>query len=184
MRESMASPKLELWPGYLNLNVEARENAGFSRFYVALSAARCGEVTGEVTGETRVDSARWIWRDVAMHIEGVPNRNSRPTYLPGESDREGRGPARDDCVAGARKSLAQPPIFRHKVLPGFTGLAQIIGCRGETAELHQTEQRMNDGLEFLRRWSPLLGLKILITTMLQITRRQLARLIDSGQLIR
>ena len=34
-------------------------------------------------------SADW-WHDVAMHIDGVPNRTSRPTYLLRESYREGK----------------------------------------------------------------------------------------------
>ena len=33
---------------------------------------------------------REVWHDVAMHIDGVPNRTSRPTYLLRESYREGK----------------------------------------------------------------------------------------------
>jgi hypothetical protein len=31
-----------------------------------------------------------VWHHVAMHIDGVPNRTSRPTYLLRESYREGK----------------------------------------------------------------------------------------------
>ena len=80
--------------------------------------------------------------------------------------------------------MAKPVMFLHTMLPGFTGLAQIAGFRGETAGLHRMEQRVNYGLENLRRWSPLLDLNILITTLLQMMHRQGRRRFDSGQLIR
>ena len=59
-------------------------------------------------------------------------------------------------------------MVRHKVLPGITGLAQVNGCRGETAELQQMQERVNYDLEYLRRWTPLLDLKILMATVLQL----------------
>ncbi|MGC4029171.1 MAG: undecaprenyl-phosphate glucose phosphotransferase [Steroidobacteraceae bacterium] len=65
------------------------------------------------------------------------------------------------------RRLIKGYMIRHKVLPGITGLAQINGCRGETAELEQMQARVNYDLEYLRRWSPSLDLKILITTALQ-----------------
>lgn len=58
-------------------------------------------------------------------------------------------------------------MIRHKVLPGITGLAQVSGLRGETSELEQMQARVNYDLEYLRRWSPTLDLKILIRTALQ-----------------
>jgi putative colanic acid biosynthesis UDP-glucose lipid carrier transferase len=61
-------------------------------------------------------------------------------------------------------------MIRHKVLPGITGLAQINGCRGETAEVEQMQTRVNYDLEYLRRWSPLLDAKILILTVFRIFR--------------
>jgi putative colanic acid biosysnthesis UDP-glucose lipid carrier transferase len=57
-------------------------------------------------------------------------------------------------------------MMRHKVLPGITGLAQVSGCRGETAELEQMQARVNYDLEYLRRWSPGLDLQIIVRTAL------------------
>jgi putative colanic acid biosysnthesis UDP-glucose lipid carrier transferase len=65
------------------------------------------------------------------------------------------------------RRLIKGYMIRHKVLPGITGLAQVNGCRGETAELEQMQARVNYDLEYLRRWSPSLDLKILVKTALQ-----------------
>ena len=56
-------------------------------------------------------------------------------------------------------------MVRHKVTPGITGLAQINGCRGETAKVEDMEKRVHYDLEYLRRWSLGLDLKILVRTL-------------------
>ncbi len=61
-------------------------------------------------------------------------------------------------------------MMRHKVLPGITGLAQVNGCRGETAQLEQMQARVNYDLDYLRQWSPLLDLQIILKTALQMIR--------------
>lgn len=53
---------------------------------------------------------------------------------------------------------------RHYVKPGITGLAQISGCRGETRTVTEMEQRLAYDLEYIRRWSLWLDLKILFVT--------------------
>jgi putative colanic acid biosysnthesis UDP-glucose lipid carrier transferase len=67
------------------------------------------------------------------------------------------------------RKLIKGYMIRHKVPPGITGLAQINGCRGETAELEQMQARVNYDLEYLRRWSPALDVKIMIATALQLS---------------
>jgi putative colanic acid biosynthesis UDP-glucose lipid carrier transferase len=44
-------------------------------------------------------------------------------------------------------------MIRHKVKPGITGLAQVQGCRGETASIELMQQRVKYDLEYLRNWS-------------------------------
>ncbi len=66
------------------------------------------------------------------------------------------------------RQLIKGYMMRHKVLPGITGLAQVSGCRGETAELEQMQARVNYDLDYLRQWSPLLDLQILLKTALQM----------------
>jgi putative colanic acid biosynthesis UDP-glucose lipid carrier transferase len=61
-------------------------------------------------------------------------------------------------------------MVRHKVLPGITGLAQVSGYRGETALLKEMEARVSLDLEYLRNWSPLLDLQILLLTAYEVIR--------------
>jgi putative colanic acid biosynthesis UDP-glucose lipid carrier transferase len=72
------------------------------------------------------------------------------------------------------RKLIKGYMVRHKVLPGITGLAQINGARGETAKLEEMEQRVRHDLDYLRRWSPLLDLKIVLLTARRIFRDEKA----------
>jgi putative colanic acid biosynthesis UDP-glucose lipid carrier transferase len=63
------------------------------------------------------------------------------------------------------RKLIKGYMLRHKVLPGITGLAQINGCRGETSTLEDMRARVTYDLDYLRRWTPLLDLKILLLTI-------------------
>ena len=68
------------------------------------------------------------------------------------------------------RKLIKGYMIRHKVAPGMTGLAQVNGMRGETQTLEQMEQRIKYDLDYLRHWSPLLDLKILVKTVLIVAR--------------
>jgi putative colanic acid biosynthesis UDP-glucose lipid carrier transferase len=65
------------------------------------------------------------------------------------------------------RRLIKGYMLRHKVLPGITGLAQIKGYRGETAQLEQMQARVNYDLDYLRQWTPSLDLRILVRTVVQ-----------------
>lgn len=56
-------------------------------------------------------------------------------------------------------------MVRHKVAPGITGLAQVNGCRGETATVEDMQRRVEYDLQYLRQWSLALDLKILARTL-------------------
>ncbi len=68
------------------------------------------------------------------------------------------------------RKLIKGYMIRHKVLPGITGLAQINGCRGETARLEDMQARVAYDLDYLRQWTPLLDLKILFQTAVNMFR--------------
>ena len=66
------------------------------------------------------------------------------------------------------RGLIKGYMVRHKVMPGITGLAQVHGYRGETQELAQMEARIHYDLEYLRRWTPWLDIKIILQTAGQL----------------
>ncbi len=66
------------------------------------------------------------------------------------------------------RKLIKRYMVRHKVLPGITGLAQVRGCRGETARVEDMERRVLFDLEYMRTWSPLLDLQILLATVVTV----------------
>jgi putative colanic acid biosysnthesis UDP-glucose lipid carrier transferase len=68
------------------------------------------------------------------------------------------------------RKLIKGYMVRHKVLPGITGLAQVNGCRGETSKLEEMEARVNYDLDYLRHWSPLLDIKIILLTVVRVFR--------------
>jgi putative colanic acid biosynthesis UDP-glucose lipid carrier transferase len=68
------------------------------------------------------------------------------------------------------RKLIKRYMVRHKVLPGITGLAQVRGCRGETAKVEEMEQRVLYDLEYMRRWSPMLDLEIILATAIAVVR--------------
>ena len=55
-------------------------------------------------------------------------------------------------------------MTRNKVRPGITGLAQVRGYRGETDTLEKMEKRVAYDLKYIREWSLLYDVEILIRT--------------------
>ncbi|AQQ66308.1 undecaprenyl-phosphate glucose phosphotransferase [Microbulbifer agarilyticus] len=63
------------------------------------------------------------------------------------------------------RNLVNGYMLRHKVKPGITGLAQIKGFRGETDTLDKMSRRVEYDLEYIRRWSIILDLRIVFLTV-------------------
>ena len=59
-------------------------------------------------------------------------------------------------------------MIRHKVKPGITGLAQVNGMRGETSTLDKMQWRVEYDLAYLRNWSLMLDLKIVLKTIVVV----------------
>jgi len=56
---------------------------------------------------------------------------------------------------------------RHAIRPGITGLAQVNGCRGSTAEASAAIARIDYDLEYMETWSLWSDLKIILRTIRQ-----------------
>jgi len=56
-------------------------------------------------------------------------------------------------------------MMRHKVRPGITGLAQVSGFRGETDTPEKMESRIACDIEYIRKWSIWLDVRILFRTL-------------------
>jgi putative colanic acid biosynthesis UDP-glucose lipid carrier transferase len=69
------------------------------------------------------------------------------------------------------RKLIRGYMIRHKVKPGITGLAQVSGLRGETSSLDRMQKRIEYDLAYLRRWSLLLDLQIVLKTIYVVLRK-------------
>ncbi len=63
------------------------------------------------------------------------------------------------------RKLISGYMIRHKVRPGISGWAQIHGLRGETSRVEDMRLRVQYDLEYMRRWSLWLDLKIILKTI-------------------
>jgi len=63
------------------------------------------------------------------------------------------------------RPLIKGYMMRHKVNPGITGLAQVLGYRGETRTVEAMQKRVECDLEYLRNWSLTLDLRIMLRTV-------------------
>ena len=55
--------------------------------------------------------------------------------------------------------------YRHKVKPGITGLAQVMGYVGVTDDVREMKSRVNMDIFYLRHWSVRMDLVILLRTI-------------------
>jgi putative colanic acid biosynthesis UDP-glucose lipid carrier transferase len=60
--------------------------------------------------------------------------------------------------------------YRHKVKPGITGLSQAMGYVGETRNIQAMRDRVQLDIFYVRHWSFLLDMKILLHTLRKIAR--------------
>ena len=70
------------------------------------------------------------------------------------------------------RKLIRGYMIRHKVRPGITGLAQVMGWRGETETVEKMKGRIEMDLTYLRNWTLLLDLQIILKTVVVVLGRQ------------
>jgi putative colanic acid biosynthesis UDP-glucose lipid carrier transferase len=59
-------------------------------------------------------------------------------------------------------------MSRHKVKPGVTGLSQVSGLRGETADVGSMAERIRMDIEYIRNWSLMLDVGIILQTVVKV----------------
>ncbi|GEO04618.1 undecaprenyl-phosphate glucose phosphotransferase [Adhaeribacter aerolatus] len=63
------------------------------------------------------------------------------------------------------RSLIDRYMSRHLIKPGVTGLAQVMGYRGETSEPHQMKGRIKMDIFYVEHWTFWLDIKIIFLTL-------------------
>jgi exopolysaccharide biosynthesis polyprenyl glycosylphosphotransferase len=58
-------------------------------------------------------------------------------------------------------------VMRYRVKPGITGLAQVNGARGQLLSSEDLRRRVRFDLEYIKRWSLALDIKIIALTVLR-----------------
>jgi Undecaprenyl-phosphate glucose phosphotransferase len=61
---------------------------------------------------------------------------------------------------------------RHRVKPGITGWAQVMGWRGETDTVEKIQKRVEHDLYYIENWSLMFDIKILILTFFAILKSE------------
>jgi len=66
------------------------------------------------------------------------------------------------------RSLIDRYMSRHLIKPGVTGLAQVMGYRGETSEPYQMKSRIKLDIFYVEHWTFWLDMKLIALTILKI----------------
>jgi putative colanic acid biosynthesis UDP-glucose lipid carrier transferase len=137
----------------------------------------------------------YIWKFRTMHVHDEGNTVTQATRADARVTRVGRFLRRSSLdelpqllnVLGGSMSIIGPRphatahneyyrrviphyMMRHKVRPGISGWAQANGWRGETSTLDKMEARVAYDLWYIRNWSVLLDLRIMLYTVLRVWR--------------
>lgn len=70
------------------------------------------------------------------------------------------------------RKLINGYMLRHKVKPGITGWAQVNGLRGETETVEKMRARIQYDLDYLRQWTLLFDLVIILKTFIVVLRNR------------
>jgi lipopolysaccharide/colanic/teichoic acid biosynthesis glycosyltransferase len=107
---------------------------------------------------TRV--GKWLRRTSLDELPQLVN------VLLGDMSLVGPRPHAPNTRAGGRffAEVVSDYALRHRVKPGMTGWAQVNGWRGETATVLQIEERVRHDLYYIRHWSLVFDIRILLMT--------------------
>jgi lipopolysaccharide/colanic/teichoic acid biosynthesis glycosyltransferase len=115
-----------------------------------------------VQGDTRVTSIGRILRKTSL--DEIPQLIN---VIKGDMSLVGPRPHVPGMLAAELLYEDLVPYYfqRHTARPGITGLAQVSGCRGSTAESEPAISRIDYDLHYIERWSLRLDIMIIIRTI-------------------
>jgi putative colanic acid biosynthesis UDP-glucose lipid carrier transferase len=122
--------------------------------------AACKEQYSQATS----DDQRVTWFGALLRKTSLDELPQYLNVLRGDMSFVGPRPHPDVVNDELRKSIHRY-MFRHKIKPGITGLAQVNGCRGETKTIEHMENRLKHDLRYIKNWSLWLDIKILFETL-------------------
>ena len=119
-------------------------------------------VTQTVQGDARVTSVGRILRKTSL--DEIPQLLN---VIKGDMSLVGPRPHVPGMLAADLPYEDLVPYYfqRHTARPGITGLAQVSGCRGSTAEFGAAVSRIDYDLHYIERWSLRLDIMIIIRTI-------------------
>lgn len=63
-------------------------------------------------------------------------------------------------------------MLRHHIKPGITGLAQLYGTRQAIQDVNQIHERIKYDVEYIRKWTLMLDIKIVLKTIIGLLKRR------------
>lgn len=134
------------------------------KFRSMTHATSAAAASGEVVTQTTAQDARVTRVGAFIRKTSIDELPQLINILLGDMSFVGPRPH----AAGHNKEyrgLIKGYMLRHKVKPGLTGWAQIHGFRGETDTLDKMAGRIAYDLEYLRNWTPVLDIYIVMRTV-------------------
>ena len=134
----------------------------FRTMYTHLGDARGTQQT--TAGDKRITPVGRILRKSSL--DELPQLIN---VLKGDMSLVGPRPHVPGMLAGGMLYEQLTPYYfqRHIMRPGVTGLAQVMGCRGNTTVAISAIDRLDYDLRYIATWSLLLDIKIIIRTALR-----------------
>jgi putative colanic acid biosysnthesis UDP-glucose lipid carrier transferase len=134
------------------------------KFRSMTNATSSAAASGEVITQTKAQDARVTRVGAFIRKTSIDELPQLINIFLGDMSFVGPRPH----AAGHNKEyrgLIKGYMLRHKVKPGLTGWAQIHGFRGETDTLDKMAGRIAYDLEYLRNWTPVLDIYIVLRTI-------------------
>ena len=124
------------------------------------------EMKPVVNNDQRITKVGYILRKTSM--DELPQFFN---VLTGAMSIVGPRPHAINMVDDYRKSVSGA-MLRHHIKPGITGLAQLYGTREPINSVNQIHERIMYDIDYMRKWSFLLDIKIVLKTIIGLMKRR------------